>query len=64
MENKNPAFITLKQAGAVIGGEAKPVSVATVRRRFGHLIEHPTPGTSRIPAGTTDQRNCRRRGSK
>ena len=48
MENKNPAFITLKQAGAVIGGEAKPVSVATVRRRFGHLIEHPTPGTSRI----------------
>jgi hypothetical protein len=48
VQNNPPVFITLKQAGVVIGGEESPVSTATVRRRFGHLIEHPTPGTSRI----------------
>ena len=48
MENKI-TFITLKQAGVVIGGKAKPVSVATVRRRFGHpLPGTQAPGTSQI----------------
>ena len=50
-----PDYITLDQACRLIGGEEKPISVATYYRgvKAGRLPapEHPTPGISRIRRG-------------
>ena len=51
MDDLNYVLLTLPECGPEIGGEKKPASVATVRRRFGHLIVHPTPGSTRIWRG-------------
>jgi hypothetical protein len=48
----NPDFITVKAAGAIIGGEAKPISVATYYRGVKAGIypptDHPSPGIARV----------------
>ena len=50
-----PDYITLNQACRLVGGEEKPISVATYYRgvKAGRLPapEHPTPGISRIRRG-------------
>ena len=50
-----PDYITLNQACRLVGGEEKPISVATYYRgvKAGRLPapEHPTPGISRIRCG-------------
>ena len=48
----DPDFITIKEACAVVGG-SKPISEPTFYRnpKFKSLIEHPTPGTSRVRRG-------------
>ena len=51
----NPDYITINHACRIVGGEEKPISVATYYRRVkaGRLPapEHPTPGLSRIRRG-------------
>jgi hypothetical protein len=48
----NPEFLTIHQACRIVGGDEKPISVATYYRgvKAGRLPapEHPTPGISRI----------------
>ena len=48
----DPDFITIKTACAIIGGD-KPISTPTFYRdpRFKDLIEHPSPGISRVRRG-------------
>jgi hypothetical protein len=45
-----PDFITVQTACAIIGGD-KPISEPTFYRRFRHLIEHPSPGITRVRRG-------------
>jgi hypothetical protein len=51
MSELQDVLLTLEECGAEITGPKKPASPSTVRRRFGHLIVHPTPGASRIWQG-------------
>ena len=47
---QDPEFITLKETCEVVGGTTKPISLPTLYRdpELRALIEHPSPGISRI----------------
>ena len=53
----DPDFITIKTACAIIGGD-KPISTPTFYRdpQFKDLIEHPSPGISRVRRESSSRR--------
>jgi hypothetical protein len=55
LSEDHPDYITVRHACRIVGGDEKPISVATYYRgvKAGRLPapEHPTPGVSRVRRG-------------
>ena len=55
LSEDHPDYITVRHACRIVGGDEKPISVATYYRgvKAGRLPapEHPTPGVSRMRRG-------------
>ena len=47
----DPIYLTVERSCAIVGGEESPINKATFYRNFRDLIEHPSPGISRVEKG-------------